>query len=387
MKVLHFINGMHRGGKERRLVELVKELRRNERVEVALALMSRDMSYPEILTMGIGVHYLIRQSRWDPRIFLQFHRLCADFRPDIVHTWDPMTTLHAGPVTKLRRVKLVAGMITNAKDYQSLPLQARAQFWLGGKMADAIVANSRAGLRAYHPPEKKSVCIYNGFDLRRLSRIASPAVIREKLGIQTPHVVGMAGEFADRKDFDTYLLAAQKVLQTRNDVTFLAIGGGKNEDRCKALVEEQYRAMIRFLGWRSDVDSILSVLDLSVLTTNADVHGEGISNSILESMALGKPVIATESGGTGEILVHGVTGFIVANKNPQELARRIEELLEDPARVKEMGEKARQRVRDLFTIERMTEQYLALYHALLEGSRFTSGEHQMNAIQKGHAGV
>jgi glycosyltransferase involved in cell wall biosynthesis len=387
MKILYFINGMHRGGKERRLVELIKELRRNDKAEVALALMSRDMSYPEILTLGFGVHYLIRRTRWDPGIILKFHKLCADVHPDIVHTWDPMTTMLAGPATKFRRIPLVAGMITNAKNYQSLTLQARAQFWLGGKMADVIVANSLAGLKAYHPPEKKSVCIYNGFDLCRLNRIPSPAAAREYLGIKTPHVVGMAGEFADRKDFDTYILAAQEVLQTRNDVTFLAIGGGKNEERCKALVEEKYRAMIRFLGWRSDVDSILSILDLSVLATNADVHGEGISNSILESMALGKPVIATESGGTGEIIVHGVTGFIVANKNPEKLAGRIEELLDDPARMKEMGEKSHQRVRDLFTIEKMTEQYVALYHALLEGKRFSPRELPMSSLQKGQAAV
>ena len=86
----------------------------------------------------------------------------------------------------------------------------------------------------------------------------------------------------------------------------------------------------KLLGRQSDVESIINISNICVLTTNVKIHGEGISNSILEYMAMGKPVIASCGGGTNEIVEDAVTGFLISPLSPRELAEKIEILIDNP---------------------------------------------------------
>ena len=104
------------------------------------------------------------------------------------------------------------------------------------------------------------------------------------------------------------------ILNNRKDVTFLVIGNGINLEKCR--MKARGHEKIKFLGFQNDIESIVNVFNAGVLLTNQDVHGEGISNSIMEYMALGKPVIATDGGGTKELIVDGKTGFLVQPKSP-----------------------------------------------------------------------
>ncbi len=357
---------MHAGGKERRLVELLKYLKNRTNVQVQLALMSRDMRYPEVLELGIPITYFIRKGKNDPMVVFDFCKLCRAFRPDVIHTWDLMTSVYAIPASVFLRINLLSGMITNATGIRA----GLNTEWMRWKIAflfsDKIVGNSKAGLNAYDAPARKSVCVYNGFDGRRKENLEDPGTVRFHFGVESPLIVGMLGEFADRKDFVTYISAAQQVLATRRDVTFLCIGNGKNEERCRSLVDPKNAAHIKFLGWQAHVESIVNILDVGVLATNASVHGEGISNSILEYMALGKPAVATDSGGSNEIVEEGVTGFLVESGNIEQLAERIQRLLNDSALRSRMGGLGKERVSTTFSIERMASNYLELYHRLVQ---------------------
>jgi glycosyltransferase involved in cell wall biosynthesis len=324
--------------------------------------MSRAVRYPTFFELGFKTHYLLRRAKKDPTVCLELYRICKRFAPDIIHTWDSMTSMYALPVAKLLGIKLVNGMITDAFD-----LTPFDRLWVRSKLtfpfSDIVIGNSYAGLSSYRAPEKKSTCVYNGFDSQRAQNLTDPTTVRESIGISTQKVVGMVGQFSDRKDYDTYAKAAQIVLATRDDVIFLSVGDGENLERYKQSVADQFRDRILFLGWRSDVESIINVMDVGVLSS----FREGISNSILEYMALGKPVVATEVGGTPEIVVDGATGYLVPLGNPEALAQKISDLLNDPAKGRIMGEQGRARVSDVFSIENMGRRYTQIYGKLLRG--------------------
>ena len=116
MKVLYFIDGLAAGGKERRLVELMKGIRSDGNFEFELVVMNSEVHYREVFDLGIKIHYLIRKTRKDLSGFYKVYKICKNFRPDIIHCWDSMTAVYSIPTCIRLRIKLVNGMIADAPD-------------------------------------------------------------------------------------------------------------------------------------------------------------------------------------------------------------------------------------------------------------------------------
>jgi glycosyltransferase involved in cell wall biosynthesis len=129
-------------------------------------------------------------------------------------------------------------------------------------------------------------------------------------------------------------------------------------------VPDALSKQIIFTGKRDDIESILQIIDIGALITNAENHGEGISNSIIECMTMGKPVIATRGGGTNEVVLDGFNGFLVGHKNEEQIIAAIEKLVKDSVLLHTMGENARQYVRKNFDLEQKTDEYIRLYQKL-----------------------
>ena len=133
------------------------------------------------------------------------------------------------------------------------------------------------------------------------------------------------------------------------------------ESAWKKEVPVNLTSHIVFTGRRDDVDEILHISDISVLCSNPETHGEGISNSILESMASGVPVIATIGGGTAEIVDNNVTGYLIKPKDIDDLSKKIVYLLENEKLRHKMGKSSRDKIEKYYSLEYMTEQYVNLY--------------------------
>jgi glycosyltransferase involved in cell wall biosynthesis len=361
MKVLFFIDSLGAGGKERRLVELMKQLKSRSDVQFELVLMNSDIHYKEVFDFGIKIHYLIRKTKKDFSVFKRLYALCKDYKPDLLHCWDSMTAVYSVPVCKLLHIKLVNGMITDAPIKQNLAnkrwLRARLTF----PFSDAIIGNSLAGIKAYHAPKNKSICIHNGFNFDRLKKIEDADAIRSKFNIQGNYVVLMVGAFEDRKDYESYIEAANLVCDKRSDIEFIAVGEGENFDRISNKINPSYSHHIKLVGNQLNVESIINVSDICVLMTNYRVHGEGISNSILEYMAMGKAVIASLGGGTNEIIENNVTGFLINPSSPQELSEKIEMLVNNIELRKTMGVAGKHRIEDHFSINSMVNKFIDVY--------------------------
>lgn len=362
MKILFFINGLHHGGKERRMLELMKELKLRKNIEFELVLMNTEVSYPEIFDMDVKLHFLIRKIKKDFSIFNRFYKICKEYNPDIIHCWDSMTAVYAIPACKMLHIKLLNGMVVNTPVKKNILnkdlLRARLTF----PFSDAIIGNSKAGLEAYKAPVKKSFCIHNGYNFRRSENLLNPKIIREELNINSKYIIGMVASFSEYKDYRTYYNAANLVLKKRQDITFLAIGNNTNSVASQQLIGNELKEHFRLLGKKSGIESFINAIDICVLAT----FSEGISNSIMEYMALEKPVIATSEGGTTEIVEVNETGFLIKTSDAEDLATKMEILLNNAELRHKMGINGKKRIQNLFSIDSMVDQFISLYKKLVK---------------------
>jgi len=357
LKVLFFIDSLRSGGKERRLTELMKLLNLRSDIHFELVVMSGDIHYQEVLDLGINIHYIIRKTKRDFSVFHSFYKLCRSYKPDIVHCWDSMTAIYSIPTCKLLNIRFVNGMVMISPEHLNILNKNWWRAKLTFPFSDTIVGNSRAGLIAYNSPQNKSRCIYNGFNFERIKSLNGSDIIKDQLKIKTRYLVGMVASFSEKKDYATYFSAAQLLLKRRNDITFLAIGSNTDSDNSKSHISVEFDTYFRLLGKKSDVESYVNAMDVCVLST----FTEGISNSILEYMALGKPVIGTDGGGTNEIVDDLKTGFLIRQANPEELAGKLAILLDNAELRAQMGMAGKDRIINFFSIDKMVNEYISLY--------------------------
>ena len=146
----------------------------------------------------------------------------------------------------------------------------------------------------------------------------------------------------------------------------IVVGDGPNRIKLTQMVKHlELDANVIFTGYRPDVDQLYHIFSVSVMLTNTSVHLEGISNVILESMAVGVPVIATKAGGTMEIIEDKFNGILVSEKSPQKVAEAIVALLSNPQKAEELSIRARQSVREKFDLQRYVKEYESIYHELI----------------------
>ncbi len=364
MKVLHFIISLRAGGKERQAVELLKGLvLQHKEVQMEVVVMEDEIHYTEIFELGLPVHKLLRRSKKDLSVFSRFYRLCRTFKPDIIHCWDSMTAIYAVPVARLLGIRLLNNMIQDAPAQRNY----KNKDWLRGRLtfpfSHAIVGNSKAGLDAYGVKGKKRFCIYNGYAIERTAGLAEPAILKEQLNIQQEKVVGMVASFSKYKDYKTYFHAASILLTRQKDIVFLAIGAGTDSAEAKALILPELMPHFRLLGAQTGIEAWIRIMDDCVLST----FTEGISNSILEYMAMEKPVLATDGGGTAELVEDGENGFLLRTSDADQQAEKMAILLNDADLRHAMGKKGRQKVIDIFANQSMVNAFAALYAKLTAG--------------------
>lgn len=364
MKILMLIDSLVKGGRERRLIELLKGFAKYDNLEVAIVLFSKKVEYPEVHDLGLPIYYLERKPKKDPRVFSRFYKICKKEQPDIIHSWGTMPSIYAIPAVKLLGIKFINASIADAPDdmgfFDNRYLRSKIIF----PFCDAIIGNSKAGLEVYQAPEDKSHCFYNGFDFNRISTLEHEEDVKEQYKILPGLVTGMVGAFFDRKDYKTYIEAAIKYLEKKNDMTFLAIGDGPNLQQFKDMVPEKHKDRILFPGMIDNVESLVNTFDIGVLST----YTEGISNSIMEYMVLGKPVIATDGGGTKELVINNDTGYLIPQKNSDALVKKIEHLAKSEELRTKLGVNGKLRIHKEFTLNRMEKDYYALYQQLLPDS-------------------
>jgi glycosyltransferase involved in cell wall biosynthesis len=359
MKILMIADNLGKGGKERRLVELLRFFDRMP-IKIALIILKDEIAYPNIYNfVNTELIVIKRKIKKDPTVFLSILKICSEFNPDIIHCWGSMPSVYALPSKIFFRKPLINAMIADAKCDKTEKVRASITF----PLSTVILSNSKAGLIAYCAPERKARVIHNGFNYDRLQNVLPEDEIKMKYQITTRFVVGMIAAFYPRKDFETYLAVADQISAERDDVTFLAIGDGILRPKYERAYKDNGK--IVFTGNVNHVESLIQILDVGVLMSNSQYHLEGISNSILETMAFGKPVIASRGGGTDEIIADGKNGLLIDPFSSFQLKDGIQKLLNNDSLRIQLGCSAKEQIQKNFSIDSMCIKTYELYKAIL----------------------
>ena len=366
MVILFLNDTMGTGGKERRMLELIKLLViRN--FEIVLLSLSEEVGYDYINQLPI-IFITLNKSKISFKPFTVINQIIKKYKPDVIHSWGSLSSLYVLPFIVNSKIPFVNGFLADAP----LNLNIRNKHYLRAKItfpfSDLILSNSKAGIKAYNAPASKSMSVYNGMDFNRFKNLTDPDILRSQLfnnSIGKYFIIGMVAAFEDRKDYKTLVTAAIELLNSNPMVRFLFIGAGSLLDDIKRMVPFEFQDNIIFLGKRSDVESIIQIFDIGVLLTNSKVHGEGISNSIIEYMALQKPVIATRGGGTDEIITDNVNGILIDAAKPDQLVSKIKMLINDKAFANKIAKNGYDLVAKEFNSTVMTKKYIDIYDNLI----------------------
>lgn len=358
MKIAMVTDHLLSGGKERRMVELMKALSKNPKYEFTIVLLEgkddSSIAYRDILNCPVRFIYFGRYNRW--QLVRQFYLLCKKENFDLIHLWAALVYGYIlAPTHYMLRIPMISSSITSARK------QGGKKFWMNKltyHFYDKILSNSKQAFVINEVPDNKAVCIYNGFNPERLQVKATVKEIRDRYGIKTSFIVSMAGEYSQRKDYPLFVKAANKVLPTNPDVTFIAMGSGDSTSY-EVLIEKRFSDRIKFVGRVTDVESVYNASDIVVLATTV----EGVSNAIMEGMSLGKPIVSTYGPyvGTAEIVEDNNSGFLVKYHDAEAFADRIIKLLNDDLLRMRMGERGKRIVDEKFNIQQMIDGFAGVY--------------------------
>lgn len=360
IKVLHITDTLGSGGKERQLIEVLKFFSKNKKVKSELIVMSDIIHYTDIFSLNIIFYIVKRNYKKDISIFFSFYKLFKKIKPDIIHSWHSMCTIYALPAAKLLGIKLVNNLIQDAP----LKIKHCDQRYIRSKItfpfSTVIAANSYAGLKAYNLSAKNSVCLHNGFDFERIKNLQEKEYIKKFFSIETKYVVGMVATFSEKKDYETFITTAKSIIKERDDVTFIAIGDGIYYDKFYNSIADTDRNRIKLLGRQKRILNIVNVFDVGVLTT----FTEGISNSIMEYMALKKPVIVTYCDGNRELVSNNITGFLISVSSHSQLKDKITYLLDNESIRFFLGNNGYRKLKQNYSLDKMGQNFLSLYDTI-----------------------
>jgi len=294
-------------------------------------------------------------------------RLIYQLKPSVIHCFLPLVTFMGALAGRVVHVPLVVTSRRALGTHQRRYPVLRPLDHVASRLSHRVTVNSQAVwddmVRRDHVDVSKLVLIYNGVDTGPFeAALSHREEVRRDQGIKgDTKVMIVIANLIPYKGHSDLIQAAKEVINWFPDAIFLLVG----EDRGIQKELEQRVAnfgigqSVRFLGRQDDVPKLLAASDISILPS----HEEGFSNVILESMAAGLPVVATDVGGNREAILDGITGWLIPPKDPRTLAAKVIDLLSDPAKAKEWGRGGRERVNRMFTVKKMVAAHMELYES------------------------
>ena len=366
LKVLHVINRLDTGGTEYGVLKLMEGL-------------DRDLFEHRVCTLRGFDPQVARRRNLEDKVFvagrsdsrLQFPvfrlaRIMRAYRPHIVHSrnWG---AIEAIPAARLAGVPVA---IHSEHGYEvdmlaGLPARRRLLRRAFYAMADSVFAVTEE-LRAYHArqawfsPARIQV-LYNGVDTRRFApRPEVRARLREQLGLPAgSFVVGTVGRLVPIKDHLTLMKAAESLARRGVQTSLLLVGTGPEQARLERAAQAcaELGSRVVFAGAAENVHELLNAMDVFVLPSLC----EGMSNTLLEAMASGLPVVATRVGGNPELVEEDRSGWLFRPGDVNGLSDRLEHLAGSRELRRQLGAAARLRAVTRFGLDRMLEGYRTLY--------------------------
>ncbi len=367
IRVAKFLNVFAIGGTERQFVNIVKRLDASRFDLHVICFRKWGAFLPEVEASGWPVRAFKVQGMFNHRTLrsqLEFARYLRQHRIQVLHTYGWYANVFGIPAAKFAGVPVTIASIRDTGAHLT-PRQLQVQRAVC-RLATSVLANSdavrswliKSGFRRHNIE-----VIRNGIVQPEGTSLLKSSNIRREFGIPADApLVGMVCRLNAVKAVDQFLDAAALVSRDHPSARFLIVGDGELRQQLEGHAARLGIAdRVVFTGFRMDTAQILPQLTISVLSSLT----EGLSNTLLESMAAGVPAIATRVGGNAEIVADGETGIMVPPHNPPALKEAICRLLSNPALARQMGESGRERIRKHFSVESAVRSTELLYTQLL----------------------
>lgn len=363
LRVMFVITSMPVGGAEVLLVNLVRRMDPAKFAPEICCLKEKGPLGDE-LAGEIPVHSEMIGWKWDPTIPFRLASLLRERRIDAVVTvgagdkmfWGRLAAWWAG-------VPVIASAIHSTGWPDGVGTCNRWLTWLTDAFIGCATEHGRFLVDEERFPEKKVFVIPNGVDTDRFQpRPEANLRLRAELGIASDApVCGIVAALRPEKNHELFLRMSAKVVESVPDAMFLIVGDGPERPKLESLTAElKIQDSVRFLGTRSDVAELLSVLDVFALTS----HMEANPVSILEAMATEVPVVAPRVGSIPESVLQGKTGYLYEVGQLEPLADQVARLLGNRQLAEAMGECGRFRVMENWSLGVMVEGYENLIEGL-----------------------
>lgn len=374
IRVLHVITGLNTGGAEAMLAKLCGAMDKIRFPTRVVSLLPPGPLEPVVRAAGVPVDSLgLSRGTPNPGALFRLVSIMRDWRPGIVQTWlyhadllGLMAARAAGTGRVVWNLRCSNMDFDNSGRLTRLVVKGNARL---SRLPAAVVANSSMAVGVHrklgYDPKRFEV-IPNGFDLERYAPdpSAGPA-LRAELGIPADApLVGMIARFDPQKDHATLLHALSELAVDLPDAHLVLCGDDVddgNEPLRSQVDALGLRGNVRLLGRRPDIPRIAAALDVGVLSS---AYGEGFPNVVGETMACGVPCVATDTGDCAAVV--GDTGLVVPPRDPRALAEAVASLLAmSPEARAALGQAARRRIRDQYSLPAIAERYQALYAELV----------------------
>jgi glycosyltransferase involved in cell wall biosynthesis len=349
LRIVHVTGCLDLGGQEKLLVEFARHANRDRFALRFVSLGTRGVIADELEALGWPVSALELPPGLHPGFPLRLATLLRRWRADVVHTHNERPLIYAAPASRLARAR---GLI-HTKHGRGAGNSRRQTFLaaLMARLTDHFVCVSAdcADLAEQDGvPPRRIVTLANGIDLQRFPGVGpapgAPAVIVARL--------------CPEKDHETLLHAVAIVVQTAPAFRLLIAGDGPCLPQLQQLVDRLgLDGRVQFLGSVGDVPALLRRAGMMVLSSAS----EGMPLTLLEGMASGLPVVATNVGGVTEVVQDEFTGLLVPRRDPQALAMALVRLQLDEPLARRLGEQGRRRAVEHFDVVRMVAKYEKLY--------------------------
>ena len=355
MKILYVITGLGIGGAEKVVADLADQMvALDHNVKIAYltgeALVTPTSSKVEIIALNLNsVKDFLSASR-------KYQRLIKNFCPDIIHSH----MIHSNVFARLNRTfcsvsKLICTAHSSNEGGSARMLAYRLTNYLSDINTNVSVEATKAMINKGAFTKNNVITIYNGVNLNKFKNNYKNA----KLDKNLLNIIAI-GNFSDAKDYPN-LIAAFAILkkQSSREIKLTIVGDGELRPRIESLIKNyNLDKDIELLGRRSNIPQLLNAANIFVSSSKY----EGLPTVVIEAMACECYVVATDCGGSAEIL--GDTGKLVPIQDSQELAKALENAINlDVEKRLQNNKKARQRVEQLFSLESSVKKWMALYEA------------------------
>jgi glycosyltransferase involved in cell wall biosynthesis len=362
-RILQIIPTLDRSGAEKQLALLAAGLSRDE-YEVHVCVLTRSGPLEaDLRAAGLPLTLIGKRLKIDPAAYWRLKRQITALKPDLVHTWLFAANAYGRAAALASGVRsIVAGerCVDPWKVWHELAIDR----WLAKRTARIVINSSgvsdfyaRQGIAA-----EKFTLIPNGIALPPPSNVSRAELLAELELPADTRLIGAVGRLWPQKRIKDLIWATDLLKVIRDDVHLLVIGDGPHRARLERFRQQvEIEDRVHFLGHRADVPRFMPHFDVVWLASEY----EGLPNVIMEAMAAGAPVVASNIPGNRDLVVPGETGYLVPLGDRAAFARQTRILLDDAELARRFGDAGRQRMLREFNIERMIQRHVALYRELL----------------------